>query len=150
MKLWMIFVLGAVLSWGTYVPLIHEGQVQLKGGALRAFLCVGTAYFLTAVLVPLGLLQGAKMEPWQFNRGGVSFALLAGIAGAAGALCVILALKAGGKPVYVAPLVFAGAPIVNTLVSMTWHRPKTAPEVWFYVGLVLAAIGAFLVLRFKP
>ncbi|MCH9648724.1 MAG: hypothetical protein K0U98_10830 [Deltaproteobacteria bacterium] len=45
---------------------------------------------------------------------------------------------------------FAGAPVVNALVSTAWHRPKSAPEVWFYVGLVLAAAGAFLVLRFRP
>ena len=39
------------------------------------------------------------------------------IAGATGALCVILALKTGGTPLYVAPLVFAGAPIVNAFVA---------------------------------
>lgn len=150
MKLWMLFVAGAVLSWGCYVPLIHEGQVQLKGGALRAFLFVGMAYFLTAVVVPLVLLTGPKLEPWEFNPTGMKFALVAGIAGAAGALCVILALKFGGTPIYVAPLVFAGAPIVNALVSMAWHKPKSAPELGFYLGLVLAAVGAGLVLRFRP
>ncbi len=149
MKLWLVFVVGAILAWGSYVPLMHEGQTLLKGGAVRAFLCVGIAYFLTAVLVPLGLL-GAKVEPWEFTRGGATYATVAGAAGAAGALCVIMALKSGGTPLYVAPLVFAGAPIVNVLISIAWHRPKSAPEVWFYVGLVLAAVGAGLVLRFKP
>lgn len=150
MKLWLLFVIGAVISWGSYVPLMHEGQSQLKGGALRAFLCVGMAYFLTAVVVPLVLLGGFKLEPWQWNSTGVSYATFGGIAGAAGALCVILALKSGGTPLYVAPLVFAGAPIVNVVISMLWHRPKSAPEVWFYVGLALAAVGAGLVLRFRP
>ncbi|MEM6455248.1 MAG: hypothetical protein AAF772_09170 [Acidobacteriota bacterium] len=149
MKLWLVFVAGAVLCWGAYVPFIHEGQVQLNRGALRAFLCVGIAYFLTAVMVPLGLL-GAKMEPWEFNRTGVTYAIIAGVLGAGGALCVILALKSGGTPLYVAPLVFAGAPIVNVLVSMIWHKPTKAPEPWFYVGILLAAAGASLVLRFKP
>jgi uncharacterized membrane protein len=150
MKLWQIFVLGAVLSWGSYVPLMHHGQTLLKGGALRAFLCVGLAYFATAVVIPLLLLQGAKLEPFEFTRGGATFATVAGVAGAAGALCVILALKSGGTPLYVAPLVFAGAPIVNVIISMAWHRPKSMPEPWFYVGLVLAAVGAGMVLRFKP
>lgn len=149
MKLYPLFILGAVLAWGCYVPMLHQGQTLLKNGALRGFLCVGIAYFFTAVLVPLGLL-GAKMEPWEWNTGGVTYATLAGVAGAAGALCIILAIKAGGTPLVVAPLVFAGAPIVNTLVSMGWHRPKTAPEPLFYVGLALAALGAFLVLRYKP
>ena len=149
-QLWVLFVLGAVLSWGSYVPLMHEGQKLLKGGALRAFLCVGAAYFLTAVVVPLVLLTGPKLEPWEWNASGVKLATLGGIAGAAGALCVILALKSGGSPLYVAPLVFAGAPIVNALVSMAWHKPATSPSAGFYIGLVLAAVGAGLVLRFRP
>jgi len=149
MKLWLVFVIGAILAWGSYVPLMHHGQTLLKGGALRAFLCVGLAYFLTAVLIPLGLL-GAKVEPWEFTRSGTLYAIIAGAAGAAGALCIIMALKNGGTPLFVAPLVFAGAPIVNVLVSTAWHRPKSPPEIWFYVGLMLAAIGAGLVLRFKP
>ncbi len=149
MKMWLLFVIGAILFWGSYVPLMHHGQTLLKGGALRAFLCVGLAYFLTAVLVPLGLL-GAKVEPWEFTRSGATFAFVAGTVGAGGALCIIMALKSGGTPLFVAPLVFAGAPIVNVLISMAWHRPKSAPEVWFYLGLLLAAAGAGLVLRFKP
>ena len=150
MKLWMMFVLGAVLSWGSYVPLMHEGQKLLKGGALRAFLCVGAAYFLTAVVVPVVLMVGPKIEAWEINSGGVKVATLGGIMGAAGALCVILALKSGGSPLYVAPLVFAGAPIMNALVSMAWHKPTSSPSAGFYVGLVLAALGAFMVLRFRP
>ncbi len=148
MKLWMLFVVGAFMAWGCYVPMIHAGQVAL-GGALRAFLCVGLAYFLTAVLVPVGLLS-TGMEPWSFNRTGVTISFIAGVLGAAGALCVILALKAGGTPLVVAPLVFAGAPIVNALVSMGWNKPKAPPEPLFYFGLLLAAAGAYLVLRFRP
>lgn len=150
MKMWLVFVVGAIVSWGTYVPLMHHGQTLLKGGALRAFLCVGVAYFVTAVVIPLGLLAGPKLEPWEFAPSGVKYAVMAGMVGAAGALCVILALKSGGTPLYVAPLVFAGAPIVNALVSMLWHKPKNPPEAMFYVGLGLAAVGAALVLRFRP
>lgn len=149
MKLWMLFVLGALVSWGSYVPTLHAGQAALRGGALRAFLCVGAAYFLTAVVVPLALLA-AKVEPWEFNRRGVTLATIGGALGAAGALFVILALKSGGAPLVVAPLVFAGAPMVNTLVSTAWHPPKAAPAPWYFVGLALLAAGAYLVLRFKP
>ncbi len=147
MYLW--FIIGAIVTWGCYVPMLHNGQTLLKNGALRGFLCVGIAYFLVAVLIPLGLLA-AKMEPWEWNVKGISYSTSAGVLGALGALCIILAIKAGGTPLVAAPLVFAGAPIVNALVSMGWHRPKSAPEPWFYVGLLLAATGAFLVLRFKP
>lgn len=146
---WIVFVIGAALSWGCYVPTLHEGQTLLNRGALRAFLCVGVAYFLTAVVVPL-ILLAAKMEPFEFNVKGVSYATFAGVLGAAGALCIILAVKSGGPPLYVAPLVFAGAPVINTLVSISWHRPTHAPSPVFYLGILLAASGAFLVLWSKP
>ena len=53
--LWLVFVVGAVLSWGTYGVALHKGQVALWN-PLRALLCVGIAYFLIAVLVPVGAL----------------------------------------------------------------------------------------------
>lgn len=151
MKLhWLVFVAGTIVMWGLYVPTLHEGQMAMSKGALRAFLCVGIAYFLTAVLVPMGLL-GANMEPnAQFTTRGVAFATFAGALGAGGALCIILALKNGGTPMFVPSLVFAGAPLVNVLISMAWHPPKSAPEIRFYIGLLLAAVGAGLVLRYKP
>jgi uncharacterized membrane protein len=160
-ELWHAFVLGAVLSWGVYVPVLHEGQSALgegrpSAGALRAFLCVGLAYFLTAVVIPLALfftnLSGG--EPLSFsqegilNSRGLIYALLGGIAGAAGALCIILSIKSGGSPLYIAPLVFAGAPIMNSLVSLAW-KTQRMPGPLFFVGIVLAAVGAGLVLYSK-
>ena len=51
-KMWIVFVIGAVLSWGVYGPALHKGQTQL-GNPLKALLCVGFAYFLIGVLVPV-------------------------------------------------------------------------------------------------
>lgn len=146
--LWIVFAFGAALAWGLYGPALHQGQVQL-GSPMRALLCVGVAYFLIAVLVPLvslsyqGQLQGFTM------KGSVA-ATLAGTLGAAGAVCIILAFRAGGVPNYVMPLVFAGAPLVNVLFSMWLHPPKVSPNPLLYLGFVLAATGAGLVLYFKP
>ena len=42
---WLTFVAGAVLSWGVYGAMLHQGQVKL-GNPMRALLCVGIAYFL--------------------------------------------------------------------------------------------------------
>lgn len=152
---WWWFVVGAVLSWGLYVPVLHEGQHHLgmgkpSDGAVRAFLCVGLAYFLTAVVVPLVLMyfDVAGANQGQFNDAGITFATMGGVAGAAGALCIILSLKFGGTPLYVAPLVFAGAPIVNAVVSLLW-KTRAFPGPLFFVGLVLAAAGAGLVLYSK-
>src|SRR5689334_8640097 len=115
LELWQAFVLGAVLSWGVYVPVLHEGQVTIGGAketrSLRAFLCVGIAYFLTAVVVPVVLML-VRGQSFEFTTSGATFATLGGIAGAAGALCIILGVGSGGSPLYIAPLVFAGAPIV--------------------------------------
>jgi uncharacterized membrane protein len=162
-ELWHAFVLGAVLSWGIYVPVLHEGQKDLgegkpSAGSLRAFFCVGLAYLLTAVVIPLALLAfdmtgGEKFSftrDGTFNSSGFLFALFGGVAGAAGALCIILSIKNGGKPLFIAPLVFAGAPIVNAIVSLLWHPPQEGSPDWkFYTGIVLAAIGAGMVLYSK-
>jgi hypothetical protein len=146
--LWIVFALGAALLWGLYGPSLHKGQVQL-GNPLRALLCVGAAYFLIGVLVPVVALwrQG---ELAGFNAGGTGWATVGGALGAAGAICIIFAFKSGGLPTYVMPLVFAGAPLVNVLVSMILHPPKTAPNPLLYVGFLLAAAGAGIVLYYKP
>src|SRR5262249_6685180 len=146
--IWVIFALGAVLSWGMYGPALHRGQVQL-GNPLRALLCVGMAYFLIGVLVPIAALssQGGVAG---FNTGGSVWASIGGALGAIGAICIIWAFKSGGIPTYVMPLVFGGAPLVNVLVSMWMHPPKTAPNPLLYIGFLMAAGGAGLVLYYKP
>jgi uncharacterized membrane protein len=145
---WLLFVLGAVLSWGLYGPALHKGQVAL-GNPLRALLCVGVAYFLIAVLVPAGAL-GSQGELKGFSPAGALAATLGGALGALGAVCIIWAFRSGGTPAVVMPLVFGGAPLVNVLVSMALHPPKQAPSPMLWLGYVLASAGAYLVLRFKP
>lgn len=145
---WIAFVVGAVLSWGLYGPTLHRGQVSL-GNPLRALLCVGVAYFLIAILVPLiGLSSQGGLN--GFNRVGSVAATVAGALGALGAVCIIWSFKSGGVPTYVMPLVFGGAPIVNVLYSMWQHPPKTAPSPLLYAGFLLTALGAGMVLYFKP
>lgn len=148
---WLAFVVMTALCWGAYVPMLHEGQnaIGATRGPLRAFLCVGVAYFATAVLIPLVLLANG-VEPFEFARRGLTFALLAGVLGAAGALGVIFALMSGGRPIYVAPLVFGLAPVVNVVIALLWHPPRAPVSPAFYLGLAMAAVGAGLVLRFKP
>ncbi|HEY2932520.1 MAG TPA: hypothetical protein VGK99_12320 [Acidobacteriota bacterium] len=145
---WLIFVLGAVLSWGMYGPALHNGQVQL-GNPLRALLCVGLAYFLIGVTLPV-ILLGYQGKLSGFSAAGSTWATLGGALGAIGAVCIIWAFKTGGLPTYVMPLVFAGAPLVNVLVTMLMHPPKTSPNPLLYLGFVLAAAGAGMVLYYKP
>ena len=144
---WVIFVVGAVLSWGAYGALLYEGQTRLAN-PLKALLCVGAAYFLIGVIVPVVGLGTQGLS--QFNTSGLIMATVAGALGAAGAACIIWAFKSGGLPFYVMPLVFGGAPIVNVLLAMTIHPPKSGVNPLLYVGFALASIGAAMVLYFRP
>ena len=145
---WVIFVAGAVLSWGAYGVLLHQGQTLL-GNPLKALLCVGVAYFLIGVIVPVAGLS-AQGNLSSFDTGGLVTATIAGALGAAGAACIIYSFRFGGLPVYVMPLVFGGAPIVNVLVSMAIHPPKQALSPLLFLGFVFASIGAALVLYYRP
>jgi len=145
---WLVFVLGAVLSWGVYGSLLHRGQVAL-GSPVKALLCVGVAYFLIGVLAPVVMLA-SQGQLSGFNAGGTTTATVAGALGAIGALCIILSFRAGGSPLIVMPLVFGGAPLVNVLVTMLQHPPRNAPSPMLYLGFLLAAAGGFMVLYFRP
>jgi drug/metabolite transporter (DMT)-like permease len=152
MKGWMWCVLVTVVCWGAYVPMIHHGAKAFHSGqgSFRAFLFVGLAYFLMAGAILL-YLAATRREPLDMTANGVVVSTVAGLLGAIGALGVIFAVnRFGGRPLLVAPLVFAGAPMVNTAMSMIWDKPAKAPGVLFYVGVLLAAVGAGLVLRFRP
>ena len=132
-----------------YGQTLHGGQVKL-GSPFRARLCVGIAYMLVGVLVPVAALgmQGELGKGW--NTGGFTQATLAGGLGALGAVFIIYAFRAGGLPMFVMPLVFGGAPLVNVLFTMYLHPPKVTPNPMLWVGFALVAIGASLVLYFKP
>ena len=133
---------------GRYGALLHMGQTQL-GNPLKALLCVGAAYFLIGVMIPVAALasQGSLNN---FDSSGLITATIAGALGAAGAACIIWAFKTGGLPVYVMPLVFGGAPIVNVALTMVIHPPKSAVNPMLYAGFALASVGAAMVLYFRP
>ena len=147
---WLAYVAGAVLSWGVYGAMLHQGQVKL-GSPMRALLCVGVAYFLIGVLVPVAaLMSQGQMDARGFNGSGTTAATIAGALGALGAVCIIFSFRTGGSPTYVMPLVFGGAPLVNVLYTMYLHPPKTAPNPMLYLGFLVTAVGAGMVLYFKP
>ncbi|MFM8291904.1 MAG: hypothetical protein ACKOC4_09430, partial [Planctomycetia bacterium] len=136
------------LCWGGYGPVLHFGRDAMQS-SLRPFVCVGAAYFLIAVLIPAGLLV-ARGERGAWTATGIIWSLLAGAAGALGALGVILALGFGGKPIYVMPLVFGGAPVVNTLLTAVMNRAFDQLKAPFLAGLLLVVTGAVTVLVLKP
>lgn len=145
---WIVFALAAALSWGVYGAMLHQGQREL-GNPLRALLCVGVAYFLIGVLVPVaGLASQGQLN--GFTTKGTLTATVAGALGAIGAAAIIWAFKNGGIPTYVMPLVFGGAPVINVFVSMALHPPKSAINPLLFVGFLLVVAGASMVLYFRP
>lgn len=154
-NLWIWFAFATVACWGLYGVLLHAGQTQMGdpvNGRYKAFLWVGIAYFLIAVLAPLAILimNGAD---WGMPGRGILLSLIAGAAGAVGAFCVLLAFGAKGHPAVVMSIIFAGAPIVNALVTVALHPPKGgwASIQWqFWIGILLAALGGMLVSLYKP
>ncbi len=160
---WILFALLTVLSWGVYGIFLHKARGLMPMGSeaphasLKAFLFVCIAYALIGVVtVAMLKLRGTN---WSFSGDGVTWSLIAGSAGALGAFTLVLALGAaspifkGAAAAAVMPIVFAGAPVVNTLVAMTIHPPEggwKALPLPFILGCVLAATGAFLVAKFAP
>lgn len=152
---WLLFALMTVGMWGLYGIFLHSGQTSMEdpeNGRYKAFLFVGIAYFFTAVLAPIVILwlRGAS---WDYSPKGMAWSLVAGIVGAIGAFCVLLAFGAGGKPSAVMSIIFAGAPIVNAVVALSLHPPANglASLRWqFVVGILLAAVGGCLVTIYKP
>ena len=152
---WLFYSLLTVVSWGVYGVFLHSGQTYMGdpvNGRYKAFLFVGVAYFLTAVLAPLAMLV-AKGATWTFPAKGLWWSLIAGIVGAIGAFGVLLAFGAKGTPAVVMSIVFAGAPVVNAAYSLAFHPPAGGfgtirPQ--FFLGIILAAVGGCLVTFYKP
>ena len=149
-RVWMFFVALAGLCWGVYVPLVAEGGKELHN-PFAAFLCVGAAYFFLRFCyrrLPAvrgqegwsGTAAASVCPPWPASPG-------------PSAPCASFSPRSsfGGPPMFVAPVVFALAPVINTIVSLFWHPDEGAftlgaprePVHWsLYLGVVLAGLGA--------
>jgi len=138
-----------IVCWGAYGPVLHKGQAAMHQSRLRPLLCVGMAYFAIAVIVP-NLMLAAMPEASEYSWNGTLWSLAAGATGAIGALGIIMAFHMGGKPIYVMPLVFGGAPVVNTLFTMMIGGHWSEINALFLAGLILVIAGAAMVLVFAP
>jgi hypothetical protein len=160
---WLIYALLTVVSWGVYGVILHKGRGYMPMGSetphagLKAFLFVCIAY--AVIGVASAIVLKARGSNWSLTPDGIRWSLIAGSAGAVGAFTLVLALGAA-SPIYkgaaaaaVMPIVFAGAPVINTLVAMLLHPPQggvRALPVPFLLGCVMAAVGAFLVAKYAP
>ena len=164
---WYAWALLTVICWGTYGVCMHTGSASMVGpekqnaehARIMAFLWVGLAYFLTAVIAPLIILKlkGGPIDFWAYPAQGWKWSLIAGILGAIGALGVLLAFGAAPNPpgpgIYVPivmSIIFAGAPIVNAIVNTTKEGNWPYVKAPFILGIFLAALGGYLVTKNPP
>lgn len=153
---WIAYALCTVVCWGLYGAYLHKGATGFDGNRMKAFLFVGVAYFLIAVLGPIVLIFTSG-NGWEMKPDGMKWSLVAGVLGAVGALTVLIALnenpiKGPAAASQVMSLVFAGAPMVAAgygLIVRHSDKPLVVP--WqFIVGLGMAAAGGCLVTLYKP
>lgn len=152
------FAMLTVVCWGTYGVCMHVGSSNMadrENGRIMAFLWVGIAYFLTAVIAPIIILKlkGGNIAFWTYPAKGWQWSLFAGTLGAIGALGVLLAFGNMPGPAYVPvimSIIFAGAPMVNALVSTTKEGNWTYVRWPFVVGIALAALGGYLITKHAP
>jgi hypothetical protein len=163
METWIIFALLTVLSWGVYGVILHKGRGYMPMGpeaphaSLKAFLLVCVAYAIIGIAAAVLIkLRGSN---WSFTGSGITWSFIAGVTGALGAFTLVLALGAAA-PIYkgaaaaaVMPIVFGGAPIINTITAMLLHPPEggiKALPLPFVLGCILAATGAVMVAKYAP
>ena len=152
---WLIFSLmtGALL-WPIWHlpaqrPNFHEGS--FAGSVQGIPFCRGRLFRYSGIgSFDTIKVQGATLN---FPAKGMGLSFIAGLLGAVGAFCILLAFGAKGTPAAVMSIVFAGAPVVNAIVSMSLHPPKGGVSAipWqFVLGILLAALGGCLVTMYKP
>ena len=147
----LLAVALAIVSWGSYGPVLHNGQAAMDHSRLRPLVCVGLAYFAIAVVVPSMILaEVPEASVYRHFFSGTLPSLAAGAFGAVGALGVILAFKFGGRPVFVMPLIFGGAPVINTFFAMSTQGLLGEMGAWFLAGLILVIAGSAIVLVLGP
>jgi hypothetical protein len=159
---WMLFyAFLTVFCWGVYGLFLYWGQqgIGLKDPMARykAFLFVGFAYALVAILAPLAYLRlfgkPGDTNFFSYPTKGWTWALIAGTVGAFGAFGLLLAFGSAPNVSYVPVvmcIVFGCAPIVNAFATIAFEEGKFQIKPQFYVGIILAAVGGCLVALYRP
>ncbi|MCB0323275.1 MAG: hypothetical protein KDD69_06855 [Bdellovibrionales bacterium] len=145
-------VIGVWLCWGRY-----GGQVQTTIGSfgksgIRAMVALSVACLVLGAGGGFAAFQLGLEPSAILAEDGVTKGLIAGLITTSGAWGISFGNRyvKGGHAV-VMPLVFAGAPVVNTMYAMKLAKIGIAaihPLFWLAIALIIA--GGYLVLTQKP
>lgn len=145
-------VAGVWVCWGIYGTAVHASIFAFKKSGLRAMVAISVAYVVLATCGGL-LVFAMGLEPdAHFTMEGFYKGLFAGFLATAGAWGVTFANRyVKGGPSVVMPLVFAGAPVINSFYSM-WSNsiPLSSVNLLFWMFLFVIIVGGYVVLTNKP
>ncbi len=152
MNWWFLPAVALVwVFWGKYGVQVHTAIDGFKKSGMRAMIALSTAYVVVALLavafVGLGFDPNATYSGAGFSRG-----LVAGLITTLGAWGIVFGNRyVKGGPSIVMPLVFAGAPVVNSFYVMEVSgTPWSSVDVRFWIGIAVIIVGGYLVLTNKP
>src|SRR5690348_15544628 len=92
---WLAFAMMTVVTWGLYGAFLAKGAAGFNHDRMKAFVMVGVAYFLVAIVAPCILIaiRGTGFNFTDFPEG-IKLSLFAGVLGAVGAFTALMALSA--------------------------------------------------------
>jgi hypothetical protein len=152
MDWWFLPAVALVwVFWGKYGVQVHSSIEGFRKSGIRAMMSLSAAYVAVAIVAVIVVLAGFEPQA-SFNRIGFTRGLVAGLITTLGAWGIVFGNRyVKGGPSIVMPLVFAGAPVVNSFYVMgatgaTWA--SIDPRFW--LGIVVIIVGGYLVLTNKP
>ncbi|NNE92082.1 MAG: hypothetical protein HKN23_10580 [Verrucomicrobiales bacterium] len=153
MNWWFLaWVAGVWLTWGKYGVAVHSSIFAFGKSGIRSMISISLAYVIFALCGGL-LVYFLGFEPnAAITEPGLTKGLIAGLITTAGAWGIVFGNRyVKGGPSIVMPLVFAGAPVVNSFFAVWWLGLSwSAISPVFWLGLLIVAFGGYLVLTNKP
>jgi hypothetical protein len=137
--------------WGKYGVQVHSAIEGFKKSGMRAMIALSGAYVAVAVLALVVFAAGLEPQA-SFTRPGFNLGLIAGLITTVGAWGIVFGNRyVAGGPSIVMPLVFAGAPVVNSFyVMQVGGAALGSVDVRFWIGILVIILGGYLVLANKP
>jgi len=152
MNWWFLPAVALVwVFWGKYGIQVHSAIEGFKKSGMRAMISLSAAYVAVA-MVAVGFVALGLDPEATFTRDGFDRGLIAGLITTIGAWGIVFGNRyVRGGPSIVMPLVFAGAPVVNSFFVMQMSGASwDSVDPRFWIGIAVIIAGGYLVLSNKP